>query len=222
QTCRESPVQFDFAGRNAMIRMKVEFSVAQGSLKGRGVVFEGPGRIIVGRGEDWAIRLPSNRQHAGVSRHLCLLEIAPPGIRVRDLGSRNGTYVNGKRIGQQPDSQPSPETDGEPCQSVALRDGDEVRVGYTILRVTVREWNEGREVALLASEKESCAWLEITPLGNNSGYQVVGNSDDSCRCPWVDLHACNIARTDSTVALTARSALAEAERTSVVSTCARM
>jgi pSer/pThr/pTyr-binding forkhead associated (FHA) protein len=30
------------------------------------------------------------------------LEVEPPAIRVHDLGSRNGTYVNGGNIGQRP------------------------------------------------------------------------------------------------------------------------
>jgi len=29
-----------------------------------------------------------------------LLDINPPDIRVRDFGSKNGTFVNGEKIGQ--------------------------------------------------------------------------------------------------------------------------
>jgi pSer/pThr/pTyr-binding forkhead associated (FHA) protein len=35
-----------------------------------------------------------------ISRYHCLLDINSPDIRVRDLGSLNGTIVNGKKIGQ--------------------------------------------------------------------------------------------------------------------------
>jgi pSer/pThr/pTyr-binding forkhead associated (FHA) protein len=139
-----------------MNRMRVELSVTEGSLKGRGFVFEGPACVVVGRGEDCSLRLPADREHAGVSRQHCLLEIAPPEIRVTDLGSLNGTFVNGKRIGKQTASRPSPETDRMPCWSVSLRDGDEVRVGDTVLRVTVIGLNEEQGVALMAQEQESC------------------------------------------------------------------
>jgi pSer/pThr/pTyr-binding forkhead associated (FHA) protein len=140
--------------RNAMKRTRIELRVTQGSLKGREFVFEGPARILVGRGEDCSLRLPADRAHAGVSRHHCLLELTPSGLRVRDLDSLNGTYVNGNRIGKQTVSHPSPAI-ASPCWSVVLRDGDEVRVGSTILRVTVRGLSEETEVALLAQGKES-------------------------------------------------------------------
>jgi pSer/pThr/pTyr-binding forkhead associated (FHA) protein len=142
-------------GRSAVNHTRVELSVTKGSLKGRGFVFERPACVVVGRGEDCALRLPADREHAAVSRHHCLLEIAPPEIRVTDLGSLNGTFVNGERIGQRTASRPWPEPDGLPCWSVSLRDGDEVRVGYTVLRVTVTGWNEEKRGALLAQEQES-------------------------------------------------------------------
>jgi serine/threonine-protein kinase len=134
---------------------RVELSVARGSLQGRRFIFERPACVLVGRGADCTIRLPADREHAGVSRHHCLLEIAPSDIRVTDLGSRNGTYVNGKWIGQRTAARPSPEPAGMPCWSARLRDGDEVRVGHTVLRVTVTGWNEEKEVTLLAQEEES-------------------------------------------------------------------
>ena len=138
-----------------MNRTRVELSVTEGSLKGRGFMFERPACVVVGRGEDCSLRLPADREHAGVSRHHCLLEINPSSVRVTDLGSLNGTYVNGKRIGKQSASRPSPEADGLPCWSVSLRDGDEVRVGYTVLRVTVTGLNEEQGAVLLAQEQES-------------------------------------------------------------------
>jgi serine/threonine-protein kinase len=47
----------------------------------------------VGRASDCLIRLPSDLEYCIVSRHHCLLDIAPPEVRVRDLGSLNGTFV---------------------------------------------------------------------------------------------------------------------------------
>jgi pSer/pThr/pTyr-binding forkhead associated (FHA) protein len=77
--------------------------------------------------------------HAEVSRHHCLFEIDPPYVRVLDLGSLTGTFVNGKRVGGRlferlPDGE-------DPIQAarVELEDGDEVRIGSTLFSVLIDE-----------------------------------------------------------------------------------
>ncbi|HEX8953519.1 MAG TPA: FHA domain-containing protein, partial [Polyangia bacterium] len=40
--------------------------------------------------------------HPSVSRHHAEIAVDPEGVRVRDLGSRNGTRVNGERLGEAP------------------------------------------------------------------------------------------------------------------------
>jgi pSer/pThr/pTyr-binding forkhead associated (FHA) protein len=71
-----------------------------------------------------------------ISRRHCTFEIDPPKVRVRDLNSRNGTYVNGEKIGQRsnPLARGESDHDGETRE---LRDGDEVRVGGIAIRVSV-------------------------------------------------------------------------------------
>src|SRR5438874_13785594 len=73
------------------------------------------GVTTLGRHDDCLIRIKSSQ----VSRRHCeFLEIGGKLV-VRDLGSSNGTFVNGKRvIGQQP-----------------LKPGDELTVGAVTLRV---------------------------------------------------------------------------------------
>lgn len=51
-------------------------------------------RYIVGRDKDCDLRLQSSL----ISRHHCVFKRDEFTLRVRDLGSRNGTYVNGERI----------------------------------------------------------------------------------------------------------------------------
>jgi tetratricopeptide (TPR) repeat protein len=53
-----------------------------------------PGRYRIGRAADAEIQLLDN----GVSSWHCELEITSDGVIVRDLGSTNGTYINGQLI----------------------------------------------------------------------------------------------------------------------------
>lgn len=59
-----------------------------------GRVFPLTMRTVVGRGEDCEIVLPVDE----VSRRHASIEITPDGVQVTDLGSSNGTFVNGKRL----------------------------------------------------------------------------------------------------------------------------
>jgi pSer/pThr/pTyr-binding forkhead associated (FHA) protein len=50
--------------------------------------------IVIGRQTDCSIRIPA----ASVSRRHCEVVIDDDEVYVKDLGSSNGTYVNGKRV----------------------------------------------------------------------------------------------------------------------------
>jgi Nif-specific regulatory protein len=70
-------------------------------------------------------RLPFNQLCVGdpsVSRQHCLIVRQHDGFRIRDLGSNNGTFVNGNRIDE--------------C---ILADGDKIRIGDTIFRFALKE-----------------------------------------------------------------------------------
>ena len=53
------------------------------------------GKLLIGREEDCQLRPESEF----VSRHHCVLLLDEYTLRIRDLGSKNGTFVNGHRIG---------------------------------------------------------------------------------------------------------------------------
>jgi pSer/pThr/pTyr-binding forkhead associated (FHA) protein len=53
------------------------------------------GKLLIGREEDCHLRPDSEF----VSRHHCALLLDDYTLRIRDLGSKNGTFVNGRRIG---------------------------------------------------------------------------------------------------------------------------
>lgn len=67
--------------------------VETGKYKGRRVKLAAD-RVVIGRGEDAQIRVGST----DVSRHHCELLPTAHGVLVNDLGSRNGTVINGEVI----------------------------------------------------------------------------------------------------------------------------
>jgi eukaryotic-like serine/threonine-protein kinase len=118
-----------------MLPVRITLTVTEGSLKGEEYVFHDATRCVVGRSPDCDIALPMDILNRDVSRYHCAFEIEPPTVRVRDLGSLNGTFVNGEKIGQRPARMAPDELDLEGVHD--LHDGDEVRLGGTEIRVNV-------------------------------------------------------------------------------------
>ena len=87
---------------------KITLTITQGKLSGQQYIFESRSTCIVGRNDDCNLQIADNVDMT-ISRYHCLLDINPPDIRVRDLGSLNGTFVNGKKIGQRQREQPAKE-----------------------------------------------------------------------------------------------------------------
>jgi pSer/pThr/pTyr-binding forkhead associated (FHA) protein len=112
--------------------------VTRGAQPGQRYVFTEPGAWVIGRASDCSIRLPPEPEHWDVSRHHCVLEVSPPSIRVRDLNSRNGTYVNGEKIRQEDGDHMTRTLDFDGLKAVELGEGDEVQLGdHTAFRVSI-------------------------------------------------------------------------------------
>ena len=73
--------------------MRVKLLVVQGRPEGKSLLFP-LGEYVFGRGAECHIRPNSD----WVSRQHCMLRVTAEGVFVRDLGSRNGTLVNGTRL----------------------------------------------------------------------------------------------------------------------------
>src|SRR5262245_45296870 len=88
-------------------------------LKHKGTFFPvHQGDSLLGRSPECLIVLPServSREHAVVRRIHC-------GLEIEDLGSRNGTWVNGSRI----------------RRATVLEQGDEVQLGDDVLEVVLK------------------------------------------------------------------------------------
>jgi pSer/pThr/pTyr-binding forkhead associated (FHA) protein len=97
--------------------MKVQLIVVQGKPEGKVIPLIGP-VFKIGRGETCHLR-PNSEQ---VSREHAEFAIADDGVSVRDLGSRNGTLVNGKAI----------------TETYSLKDRDLVQVGPLTFAVSIQ------------------------------------------------------------------------------------
>src|SRR5439155_24396399 len=74
--------------------------------------------LLVGRSNHSHFSLPTDDPY--FSRRHFLVEVNPPRCRLLDLKSRNGIWVNGQRV-----------------ESAELRDGDEIKAGHTIFRLSI-------------------------------------------------------------------------------------
>ena len=74
--------------------MKVELKVVGGSRAGMVIPITGS-QFMIGRAEDCQLKPRSEL----ISRYHCALLTETSYVAVRDLGSKNGVYVNGERIG---------------------------------------------------------------------------------------------------------------------------
>ena len=70
--------------------MNVKLVVVQGKPEGKEIPLRTP-KFLIGRGTECHLRPNSEL----ISRHHCLLIIGESGVTLRDLGSTNGTLVNG-------------------------------------------------------------------------------------------------------------------------------
>jgi hypothetical protein len=98
--------------------MRVTLRVLAGPYTGREFTFDQHDTFLIGRADTAHLYLPEDKFF---SRHHCLLEIAPPRCFLRDLGSTNGTFVNGKKVSE-----------------AFLSSGDRIQGGQTVLEVDVQ------------------------------------------------------------------------------------
>ncbi len=97
--------------------MDLVLIVRTGRLEGRGFMIAQGDQKTIGRAPKCDIRLPDQ----GVSRHHCTVENLGNALRVVDLHSANGTYINGQLL-----------------ERGSLEPGDRLELGPTVLECRVR------------------------------------------------------------------------------------
>jgi eukaryotic-like serine/threonine-protein kinase len=127
--------------------VRITLTVTEGPHQGKVFTFGEHDTFIVGRSARAQLQLSLNDQY--FSRHHFLVEVNPPHCRLMDLGSRNGTFVNGTRM-----------------TSADLRDGDIIKAGHTVLLASIEQ------TVGSASETEAMAGAPPTPLaGSKTGVE---------------------------------------------------
>ena len=102
---------------------------------------EGDGPLVVGRSSTTDVHI----RDAKLSRRHCEIRLTPHGYVLRDLASKNGTFVNGARVTE-----------------ARLRDGDRIQIGLTRMVFRCEEPAEATEVA----PPQLCAACgRLVPLG---------------------------------------------------------
>jgi predicted Ser/Thr protein kinase len=90
--------------------------------------------FLLGRMPDCHLCVPNDNQ---VSRHHFLLEACPPKAALRDLGSLNGTHLNGKKCGGREKGETPEQGALRQYPSIELKNGDSITVGKSQIQVTI-------------------------------------------------------------------------------------
>ena len=99
------------------MQMQVALKVIEGKQTGTLIPLNRQ-KFLIGREEDCQLRPNSDL----VSRHHCVIAVDDFTVRIRDLGSTNGTFVNNQRITTQ----------------VVLKQGDLIRIGKLAFEMQIR------------------------------------------------------------------------------------
>jgi pSer/pThr/pTyr-binding forkhead associated (FHA) protein len=89
--------------------------ITSGSGEQSRVSLPAEGAVVLGRGSTSDHRIADDE----ISRKHCRIDCGPGGLTVSDLGSYNGTFVNGEEIGE----------------NRALKPGDRIEIGTSVLTV---------------------------------------------------------------------------------------
>ncbi|TWT96383.1 FHA domain-containing protein [Neorhodopirellula pilleata] len=128
--------------------MQIKLRVQSGSHAGKEIEVN-QDTFLIGRSDSCQLRPKSE----SVSRKHCILAIKDGRVLVQDLKSRNGTFVNEKRL--------------PPDKAKVLKDGDILRVGKLSFGLVI-------EHGLHAAKKP-----EVTSVADAAVRTAASNSDDS-------------------------------------------
>ena len=128
--------------------MQVKLRVRSGSHEGKEIAITSE-KFLIGRSESCQLRPKSE----SVSRKHCIIVLKDNRVLIQDLKSRNGTYVNEKRLPVD--------------KAKVLKAGDDLRIGKLMFEIVI-------EHGLQAAKKP-----EVADVGDAAARTVEAGSQDS-------------------------------------------
>lgn len=136
-----------------------ELIVQSGKHQGKKLKLPEDAEIVIGRDEKCQIRLASS----DVSRHHCAIRQTPEGLLARDLGSRNGSYLNEVLMEEE----------------MLLQPGDRLRIGPIVFQVPGAKTDFAAATGTPeppASDDDIASWLSSEGLKTSDG-RTPGSGD---------------------------------------------
>jgi pSer/pThr/pTyr-binding forkhead associated (FHA) protein len=128
--------------------MQVRLKILQGSNAGKELKIPTP-KCLIGRGDDCHLRPQSD----AISRRHCVIITTENEVVVRDLNSRNGTFVNGDRV----------------AEEAVLLHGDNLRVGPLEFEMLIEQLPGGNKRPKVTDIKDAVArTAESTNINSTS------------------------------------------------------
>jgi predicted component of type VI protein secretion system len=135
--------------------MQVRLKILQGSNAGKEVKIPTP-KCLIGRSDECHLKPQSD----AISRKHCVIITTDTEVVVRDLNSRNGTFVNGERVGE---------------ESVLLS-GDQLRVGPLEFEMLIEHTASKAKRPKVSDIKEAVA--RTAEGGSSSATSDIGEVTD--------------------------------------------
>jgi pSer/pThr/pTyr-binding forkhead associated (FHA) protein len=144
--------------------MHAKLLVVRGQPQWKLLVFPN-GEYVIGRGDECHIRPNSS----WVSRQHCMLQVGEEGVTLKDLGSTNGTLVNGRRV----------------MGERQLSDGDHVQIGPLVFKLSVAVAAEIHDAAQNETALHCLETAETGALGSTDKDPTLHDVDAPSYDPLV-------------------------------------
>jgi hypothetical protein len=165
------------------VSAKVQIKISKGKDAGKIFTFTEHDTFVFGRMDDCHACIPDDTQ---VSRHHFILEVNPPAACLRDLGSLNGTWVNGKKYGAREKGETPEQGAKRRFPEVAIKHGDRIKVGVTELEVAVEKAKEAPQ------HRADPALGDISLLSPEQLAKLIFGSPGQAAKPKLQIPGCKI------------------------------
>jgi pSer/pThr/pTyr-binding forkhead associated (FHA) protein len=118
----------------------------------------GRDEFLIGRGGDCDLRVHDN----AISRHHCLIRLREQEVTITDLGSANGTFVNGARV----------------LSQIALHTRDEIQIGPSLYLVDLGDDPEWAENQLGIEPNPKSTTLRMSPQERAKKLNLGGQAEE--------------------------------------------